>query len=173
MSISVLDRVRQALRVRYRAAAFRRAVKIELDVPVETIGDPSYGGYSIPGDCWVADSLVVSVGAGTDVRSSWSWFRGRLPDVRLRPRAGRRRVYEPRGGVRARISFERLAIWNEDTELSSMRPARRIRVTLCRRPARYAGVFTAPARTLSTLAEANGWRPRSTSSRSRPKGPSS
>ena len=146
--------------MRYRAAEFRRAVKVELDVPVETIGDLSYGGYSIPQGLLAADSLLVSVGAGTDVLvRARGGFAVWLPGVRLRPGAGRGRVHEPRGRVRARISFERLAIWNEDTELTFHAPVRdgfvsHSAVDLHGTPV----AFTTPARTLSTLAQANGWK---------------
>src|SRR5690348_1474852 len=105
--------------MRYRAAEFRRAVKVELDVPVETIGDLSYGGYSIPQGLLSADSLLVSVGAGTDVSF----------ELEVVSRHGCRAfVYDPVPAAaeymsrvvasEPRISFERLAIWNEDTELT-------------------------------------------------------
>lgn len=146
--------------MRYRAAEFRRAVKVELAVPVETIGDLSYGGYSIPQGLLSADSLLVSVGAGTDVSF----------ELEVVSRHGCRAfVYDPVPAAaeymsrvvasEPRISFERLAIWNEDTELTFHAPVRdgfvsHSAVDLHGTPV----AFTTPARTLSTLAQANGWK---------------
>lgn len=145
--------------MRYRAAEFRRAVKVELDVPVETIGDLSYGGYTIPRQLLGADSLLVSVGAGTDISF----------ELEVVSRYGCRVfVYDPVPAAaeytndviasEPRISFERLAIWNEDTDLDFHAPLRdgfvsHSAVDLHGTPV----AFTAPARTLSTLAQANGW----------------
>jgi FkbM family methyltransferase len=154
-----MDRVREAFGVRYRAAEFRRGVKVELDVPIETVGDLSYGGYSIPHELLGPDSLLVSVGAGTDVSF----------ELEVVSRYGCRAfVYDPvpaaaEHTVRAiaaepRISFERLAIWNEDTDLDFHAPLRdgfvsHSAVDLHGTPVS----FTAPARKLSTLASVNGW----------------
>lgn len=159
MAASALERVRDALEVRYRAAAFRRAVRVELDVPIETIGDPGYGGYSIPRQLLGPDSLLVSVGAGTDVSF----------ELELVAKYGCRVfIYDPVPAAaeyanrvlasEPRVSFERLAIWNEDTDLEFHAPLRggfvsHSAVDLHGTPVS----FTAPARTLSTLAAANGW----------------
>lgn len=159
MAAAALDRVRDALSVRYRAAAFRRTVKVELGVPIETIGDLSYGGYSIPRQLLGPDSLLVSVGAGTDVSF----------EVAVAGRYGCRTfIYDPVPAAaeyasrvvasEPRVSFERLAIWNEDTDLEFHAPLRdgfvsHSAVDLHGTPV----TFTAPARTLSTLADANGW----------------
>ena len=64
---SMVDRARAAFSVRYNAAAFRRAIPVEVEVPMVTIGDLSYGGYAIPAHLLDTDSVLVSVGAGTDV----------------------------------------------------------------------------------------------------------
>ncbi len=157
--MSAIDRAREALLSRYRAAAFRRAVEVELDVPVETIGDLSYGGYSIPQRLLGAESLVVSVGAGTDVSFELEVVR----------RYGCRAfVYDPVPAAaehmsrvvasEPRIAFERLAIWNEDTELEFHAPVREGFVSHSAVDLHGTPVsFTAPARTLSTLAGVNGW----------------
>jgi FkbM family methyltransferase len=151
--------VREAFRVRYRAAEFRRAVKAELEVPIETVGDLSYGGYSIPRQLLGSDSVLVSVGAGTDISF----------ELEAVSRYGCRAfIYDPVPAAadytnrviasEPRISFERLAIWNEDTDLDFHAPLRdgfvsHSAVDLHGTPVS----FTAPARTLSTLADANGW----------------
>jgi FkbM family methyltransferase len=156
---SFLDRVQQALLVRYRAAEFRRAVKVELDVPVETVGDLSYGGYTIPRQLLGGESLLVSVGAGTDISF----------ELELAGRFGCRVfIYDPvpaaaeytERAIEAepRISFERVAIWNEDTELDFHAPLREGFVSHSAVDLHGTPVsFTAPARMLSTLAQANGW----------------
>jgi FkbM family methyltransferase len=153
------DRVRQALLVRYRAAEFRRAVKVELEVPVETVGDLSYGGYTIPRQLLGGESLLVSVGAGTDISF----------ELELVSRFGCRVfIYDPvpaaaeytKRAIEAehRISFERVAIWNEDTDLDFHAPLREGFVSHSAVDLHGTPVsFTAPARTLSTLAQANGW----------------
>ncbi len=145
--------------MRYRAGRFRRAVRVELDVPIETIGDPSYGGYSIPRQLLGARSLLVSVGAGTDLSF----------ELQVIAKYGCRAfIYDPVPAAaeyanrviasEPRASFERLAIWNEDTDLELHAPLRdgfvsHSAVDLHGTPVS----FTAPARTLSTLAKANGW----------------
>jgi FkbM family methyltransferase len=57
-----------------------------------------------------------------------------------------------------RISFERLAIWNEDTDLDFHAPLREGFVSHSAVDLHGTRVsFTAPARTISTLAGVNGW----------------
>jgi FkbM family methyltransferase len=154
-----VDRMREAFGVRYRAAEFRRSVRVELDVPVETIGDLSYGGYAIPRRLLDSHSLVVSVGAGTDISF----------EQELVSRYGCRAfIYDPvpaaaeytEGAISSepRISFERLAVWNEDTDLDFHAPLRDGFVSHSAVDLHGTRVaFTAPARTLSTLARVHGW----------------
>jgi FkbM family methyltransferase len=154
-----VGRVREAFGVRYRAAEFRRAVTVNLDVPVETIGDLSYGGYSIPRRLLDSQSLLVSVGAGTDIsfeREVVSRYGCRVFIYDPVPAAA-----EYTNDVIAsepRITFERLAIWNEDADLEFHAPLREGFVSYSAVDLHGTPVsFTAPARTLSTLARLNGW----------------
>lgn len=156
---SIIDRARAAFSVRYNAAAFRRAVRVEVAVPIVTIGDLSYGGYAIPERLLDADSVLVSIGAGTDVSFELDVVR------RFGCRAF---IYDPVPASAAytekaiaqepRIGFERLAVWNEDTDLDFHAPLQEGFVSHSATDLHNTPVsFTAPARTLSTLAAANGW----------------
>jgi FkbM family methyltransferase len=156
---NIVDRARAAFSVRYNAAAFRRAIPVELDVPVVTIGDLSYGGYAIPEQLLTADSVLVSVGAGTDVSF----------ELAVVARYGCRAfIYDPVPASATytekaiaeepRISFERLAVWNEDTDLDFHAPLQEGFVSHSATDMHNTPVsFTAPARTLATLASANSW----------------
>jgi len=159
MGVNAVRRVREALGVRYRAGEFRRQVKVALDVPIETIGDLAYGGYSIPLRLLGTDSVLVSVGAGTDVAFEL---------VVVSKYGVRAFIYDPVPAAaeyttrviasEPRITFERLAIWNEDTDLDFHAPLRDGFVSHSAVDMHGTPVaFTAPARTLSTLAHANGW----------------
>ena len=127
--------------------------------PVITIGDLSYGGYAIPEQLLAKDSVVVSVGAGTDVSFELmivSQYECRAfiydPVPAAADHTQHAIVDEPR------ISFERLAVWNEDTEVDFHAPLREGFVSHSATDLHGTPVaFTAPARTLSTLAQANGW----------------
>jgi FkbM family methyltransferase len=152
-------RARDALEVRYRATAFRRAVQVELEVPIVTIGDLSYGGYPIPEQVLTKDGVLVSVGAGTDV--SFELAVAARFDCRAF-------IYDPVPAAADhtqqaiagdhRISFERLAVWSEDTDLEFHAPLREGFVSHSAVDLHGTPVaFTAPARTLTTLANANGW----------------
>lgn len=156
---SMVDRARAAFDVRYNAAAFRRAMPVELNVPMVTIGDLSYGGYAIPDQLLETDSVLVSVGAGTDVSF----------ELAVVARYGCRAfIYDPVPAAAAhteqeiahepRISFERLAVWNEDTDLDFHAPLQDGFVSHSATDMHNTPVsFTAPARTLTTLAGTNGW----------------
>ena len=155
----IIDRAREAVGLRYQAVRFRRAVPVDMDTGVVTIGDLSYGGYVIPEKLLDNDSVVVSVGAGTDVSF----------ELILASRYGCRVfIFDPvpaaaehtRDAIaRApRIRFERFAVWNADTHLDFHAPLREGFVSHSATDIHGTPVsFTAPARTLSTLAESHDW----------------
>jgi FkbM family methyltransferase len=156
---SIVERARAAFSVRYNAAAFRRAIRVEVEVPITTVGDLSYGGYAIPAQLLDADSVLVSIGAGTDVSF----------ELAVAQRFGCRAfIYDPVPASATftekaiahepRISYERLAVWNEDTDLDFHAPLQEGFVSHSATDMHNTPVsFTAPARTLSTLASTNGW----------------
>ena len=123
--------------------------------------DDRLGGYSIPQGLLSADSLLVSVGAGTDVLTPSSrWFGGH---------GCRALVYDPVPAaakymsrvVASEPSFEHLAIVKRTLQSDPfMRRLTAWCVTFggCDLHGTPVGLARHPPRTLSTLAQANGWR---------------
>ncbi len=157
--MSALTRVRDAVATRRDARAYLAAVSATRAVPLVTLGDLRYGGYTIPEGLLSAQSTVVCVGAGTDVSF----------ETLLVERFGCRVfLFDPVPEAAAhatqalasvpQVIFERLAIWDEDTELPFHAPVRDGFVSHSATDMHGTPVaFTAPARTLTTLAARHGW----------------
>lgn len=124
-----------------------------------TIGDLSYGGYQVPADALGPQSVVLSAGAGTDTS-----FEALLVDrfgcrVHLldpvpaaAAHVAEAHAHEPR------ITFERAALWTEDTELSFHEPEISGHVSHSATNLHDTPVsFRAAARSIGSLRAEHGW----------------
>jgi FkbM family methyltransferase len=152
-------RITRAVAARRRVAKFERKVPLDAAPGVITIGDLSYGGYQLPGDLLEQRSIVLSAGAGTDVS-----FESLLVDRYgcsvhlLDPVPAAAEYVASALAHERRISFERAALWNEDTELAFHAPVVSGFVSHSATDMhRTAMAFMAKTRSVASLRAEHGW----------------